>query len=90
MCPRTFFFWVAGHRPVKPHEGSLEPLTETDGDETVMDNPGDDDPGETSAGKSKIQPIKPSGQEVATHEACGHCPYCDWCLACVGRSQTPA
>ena len=42
-------FWVAGHSPVRPHERSLEPLTETDGDETMMDNRGDDDAGETSA-----------------------------------------
>ena len=38
-------FWVAGHRPVRPQERSLEPLTETVGDETMMDNPGDDDAG---------------------------------------------
>ena len=28
--------------------------------------------------------MKPSDQEIATHEACGHCPYRDWCRACVG------
>ena len=77
-------FRVAGHRPVRPHERSLEPLTETDGDETMMDNPGDDDAGETSAVQSTIQPMKPSDQEIATHEACGHCPHRDWSCACVG------
>ena len=52
----------------------------------MMDNPGDDDAGETSAINSKIQPPKPSNQEIATHEACGHYPYRDWCRACVGRT----
>ena len=65
-----------GHKLVR----SLEPLTETDGDETMMDNPGNDDAGV----KSKIQPMKPSEQEIATPEACGHYPYRDWCRACVG------
>ena len=50
----------------------------------MMDYPGGDDAGETGAVKSKIQPKKPSDQEIATHEACGHCPYRDWCRACVG------
>ena len=27
--------------------------------------------------------MKPSDQEIATHEACGHYPYRDWCRACV-------
>ena len=36
-------FSVAGHRLVRPQERSLIPLTVTDGDETMMDNPGDDD-----------------------------------------------
>ena len=75
---------MAGHRLVRLHERSLEPLTETDGDETLMDNLGDDDAGETSAVQSKTQPMKPSDQEIATHEACGHYPYRDWCRACVG------
>ena len=48
-------FWAAGHRLVRPSERSLEPLVETAGDETTMDNPGDDDSGETIAVKSKIQ-----------------------------------
>ena len=85
--------WVAGHRLVRPHERSLERLTETDGDETMMGNPGDDDAGETSAVKSKIQPMKPSDQEIATHEARGHYPYRDWlCWEhwAVRRSQTTA
>ena len=50
----------------------------------MMDNPGDDDAGGISAVKSKIQPMKPSDQEIATHEACVHYPYRDWCRACVG------
>ena len=56
---------------MRPQERSLEPLTGTAGDETMMDNAGDDDAGETSAVKSKIQPVKPSAQEIATHEGCG-------------------
>ena len=36
---------------VRPQERSLEQLIETDGDETLMDNLGDDDAGETSAVK---------------------------------------
>ena len=28
--------------------------------------------------------MKPSDQEIATHEACGHHTYRDWCRACVG------
>ena len=75
---------MAECRPVRPHERPLKPLTETDGDETVVDNLGDDDAGEMSAVRSKIQPIKPSDKEIATHEACGHYPYLDWCRACVG------
>ena len=77
-------FWVAEHGPVRPHERSLEPLTGTDGCGTMMDNLVDDDAGETSAVRSQIQPVKPSDQEIATHEACGHCPYRDWYRACVG------
>ena len=49
----------------------------------MMDNHGDDD-ARTSAVKSKIQPMKPSDQEVATYEASAHCPYRDWCRACAG------
>ena len=49
-----------------------------------MDHHGDDDAGETSTVKPKIQPMKPSDQEIATREACGHYPYREWCLACVG------
>ena len=50
----------------------------------MADNPDDDDAGETSAVKSKIQAVKPSDQEIATNEAYGHYPYRDWCRACVG------
>ena len=46
------FGWP-GHRLVRPQERWLEPLAETDGDET-MDNPGADEAGETSAVRSKI------------------------------------
>ena len=28
--------------------------------------------------------MKPSNPESATHKACGHFPYRDWCRACVG------
>ena len=44
---------------------------------------GDENAGETSAVKSKIQPMKPSDQEIAEHEACGHYPYRDWYPVCV-------
>ena len=27
--------------------------------------------------------MKPSDQETATHDVCGHFPYRDWCRACV-------
>ena len=40
--------------------------------------------GETSAVKSKSQTLKPSDQEIASHEECGHYPNRDWCRACVG------
>ena len=50
----------------------------------MLDHHRDDVAGETSAVKSKIQPMKPSGQDIVTHEACGHCPYRDWFRACVG------
>ena len=50
----------------------------------MMDNPGAEDSGEMSAVRSKIQPMKLSDEEIATHEACGHCLYRDWCRACVG------
>ena len=46
------FLGVAGHRLARPRERSWESLTGTDGDETMMDKPGDD-AGETSAIKSK-------------------------------------
>ena len=45
---------MAGHRPVRTHELSWEPLTEADGDETMMDNLEGDDAKETSAIRSKI------------------------------------
>ena len=76
-------FRMAEHRPVSPQERSLDTLTETDGDETMMDNSGED-AGETIAVTSKTQPMKPPDQESATHKACGHYPYRDWCRACVG------
>ena len=51
----------------------------------MMDNLGADDAGETSAVRSKIQPMKPWDQEIATREASGHYQYRDSWLACVGR-----
>ena len=64
---------MAGHKSVRPHERSLEPLTETDGDETMMHNPGDDDGEETSAVKSKIQPMRhlPTRHVVTIHIVIG-------------------
>ena len=50
----------------------------------MMDNPVDDDAREMSSVKSKIQPMKPSDQEIATHEACCHYSYRDWCHTCFG------
>ena len=50
----------------------------------MMENHGDDDVQETRTVKSKIQPMKPSDQDIATHEACDHYPYRDWCRACAG------
>ena len=83
MNRRHILLSGAGHRPARPRERSLAPLIGTDGDETMMDKPGDD-AGETNAVKSKIQPLKPSDQQIATHEACGHHPYRDRCRTCVG------
>ena len=53
-------------------------MTQTDGDETTMNRLGDDDAGETGAVKSKIQSMKPSDQQIATHETFGYNPYRDW------------
>ena len=64
---KTDSFGWAGQRPARPRERALESLTETDGDETMMDNPGDDDAGEISAIKSKIQPMRPSDQNSGEH-----------------------
>ena len=92
---KNTFLWVAGHRLVRPNERSFEPSTETDGDETLMDNPGDDE-GETGVVKSKMQPMKLSDQEIATQEACGSpsisrlVPCLCWCRWAVIRSQTTA
>ena len=38
----------------------------------------------TRVRRAKIQPMKPSDQEIAAHEACGHYPYRDWCRAYIG------
>ena len=43
-----------------------------------MDHHGDDDAGETSAVRSKMQSMKSSDQEIATYETCGHYPDRDW------------
>ena len=66
MC--LLYNLLTGHRLVGPYERSLEPLTETDGDETMMDNLGDDDAAETNAVKSKIHRIKrlPRAKHVVT------------------------
>ena len=62
--PQKTSLWVAGHRFARPSEKSVEPLTKADGDDTMMENHGDDDAGETSAVRSKIQPMKPPDQET--------------------------
>ena len=79
----TQSFSVAGHRRVRPHERSLEPLIETYGDETMMDNFGDDDAGET--GCSQI--ANPANEPIGLRDcspACDHYPHRDWCRACGG------
>ena len=55
-------------------------LTGRDGDDTTMNNHGDDNARETNAAKSK-KTMKPSDREIATREASFHC---DRCRACVG------
>ena len=72
--PPLQHFGVQGtDRLVRPNERSLEPFLGTDGEETMMDHHGNDDAGETSAVKSKIQPMKASDQEIATtHAAITH------------------
>ena len=61
MCLLSNLLGGKAQISVRPHERSLEALTETNGDETMMDNPGDDVAGETSAVKSKIQPNEAIG-----------------------------
>ena len=49
----TSFFVLQGtDLKDRPNEKSLEPLIETDGDETMMESHGDDDAGETGAVRS--------------------------------------
>ena len=50
----------------------------------MMEDYADDDAGEISAAKSQFQPVKCWEQDIASPEACGHCPQHDWCHACVG------
>ena len=57
-------FWVAGHRLLRLNEKSLEPLIETDADETMMVNYGGDDAGEISAVWSNIVLRKPSAIHI--------------------------
>ena len=54
---------VAVHRLVRPHERSLEPLTETDGDDTMMDNLGDDD-----AGSSAVKNRKSANEAIGSRD----------------------
>ena len=46
---------------------------------------GMDDAGEEHPARIKPSPMKPSNEEVARHEAT-HCPYRNWCPACVAAS----
>ena len=48
----------------------------------MLENHGDDDAGEANAVRQR-QSLNPSDQEIATHEACAHYPYRDWCRACI-------
>ena len=47
-------------------ETDWKELRETDGDETMMDNHGNDEAGETGAVRAKNQPLKPLDQDKAT------------------------
>jgi translation elongation factor EF-4 len=44
-----------------------------------------DEAGEEHPARIKPSPMKPSNEEVARHEAT-HCPYRNWCPACVAAS----
>ena len=46
---------------------------------------GMDEAGEEHPARIKPSPMKPSNEEVARHEAT-HCPYRNWCPACVAAS----
>ena len=54
FCTTLTSFRVAKHRPVIPNAHSLEPMTETDRDETMTETHGDDEEWEVSAVKSKF------------------------------------
>ena len=93
--PPPTTFWMAGHRPVRPHERSLEPLTETDGDETMVDSPGDDD-----AGDELSQSVNPTDEAIGSRDCYPRSMWslsvsrlvprlCCWHWA-VRRSQTTA
>ena len=51
--PQKTSFSMAGHRLVRPNERFSEPLTDTDGDETVMENHGEVDAGEPAQSDQK-------------------------------------
>ena len=51
--PQTHPFWEAGHRLVRPNL-TLEPLSERDEDETMMEHYADDDAGRTVQSNQKI------------------------------------
>ena len=86
---------MLGHRHIRPNMKSTvtshESLSEAGEDETMIEDHANEDTGETSAVKSRIQQVKPTDQQIA-REACGHYPYRDWCYSFVrgaGRSWCP-
>ena len=73
---KTHPFGVAGTQTFR---SKLETNTEITGNvdweggrRAMMEDHADDDAGETSAAKSKSQPVKHSEQDIASPEACGH------------------
>ena len=47
-----------------PTPRALEPLSEADEDEILVEDHAEDDAGETNAVKKQIQPVKPSDQDI--------------------------
>ena len=91
QCRPTSELTRTGHvsLPLQPIQDSHVSLALQPIQEGVPEGEGDievenEQLGEESSLKTKAQPLKPSAQEVASHEANGHYPYRSWCRACVG------